>query len=128
LLQPTDKNFVDCGAYIGDSIVEFQRKLASDGISGYGAVYAFEPEPDIFAKLALATEKLPRCRIFQQGVWHETGRIAFRSSGAASSLSRTGDNLIDVVALDAVLPEDGCSFIKMDVEGAELQARRAANH
>jgi FkbM family methyltransferase len=118
--------FVDCGAFTGDSIAVFQQKLARDGISDYDAIYAFEPELDLFTKLAAATENLPRCYIFQQGLWHEAGRFAFKSSASSSSISQTGDKFIDVVALDAALPESGCTFIKMDIEGAELQALRGA--
>ena len=118
--------FVDCGAYDGDTITAFQRKLTRDGISGYKAIYAFEPEPASYARLAAATAHYPHCTIFQKGLWHQADRLAYKSHDKSSGITQSGDKHIDVVTLDAVLPEEGCTFIKMDIECAELRALQGA--
>ena len=109
---------VDCGAYDGDSLL--QMKLKDIAVS---TVAAFEPDIQNFNKLSnyIQTEWHSPALLFPCGVYSFTGQLRFASDGGESAkLSETGDSMIQVVALDAVLHQFHPNLIKMDIEGAEI--------
>ncbi len=48
------------------------------------------------------------------------------SAGAVGYLSAKGNVEVDLVSLDELLPDTEITFVKMDVEGAEMEALRGA--
>lgn len=108
--------FIDCGAYVGDTIENF-RRLGHH----FAEVAAFEPDPAHYSKLArvLASE---RAALFPCGAWHCMEQLRFVANDAASHIAKDGDIVIQAVALDDALPNFAPNFIKMDIEGAEGQA------
>jgi hypothetical protein len=48
------------------------------------------------------------------------------SSGASSTVSVTGDKEVQCVTLDELLAEERPTFIKMDIEGGEIEAIHGA--
>jgi FkbM family methyltransferase len=119
--------FVDCGAFVGDTL----SAVASIG-ARIEQVFAFEPDPENFAKLTAYTRDFARVTGGQVSLWpcavtDETGPRRFRSSvGEVSSLGTDGDDVVCGVALDDVLPTTAVTDLKMDIEGAELDALRGA--
>lgn len=117
-----DECYVDVGAYNGDTIEHF-RKLV-DG--RYERAYGFELDPANFSKLEKTVQGLPdrdKVEIFNLGAWDSTGEVRF-SIGKSQSTVGEGDCVGHVVPLDDVLCGRRVSFIKMDIEGAELHALR----
>ncbi len=113
-----DEVIVDAGAFDGDTAMQFHR------LSGgaYGRIHCFEPDPANFAALRAATAALPRVTAHQAGLWSSSGRLAFDGGGThGSRVAEDGSSSIAVVALDD-RPDLAPSFIKMDIEGAELPA------
>jgi FkbM family methyltransferase len=112
--------FVDCGAYVGDTIESFR----SAG-HAFEAIAAFEPDPNHFPRLcaALAGEK---AAVFPCGVWNGMTQLRFASDDSASHISDSGDIMVQTVALDQALPGFAPSYVKMDIEGAEPQALQGA--
>jgi FkbM family methyltransferase len=115
--------FVDCGAFYGDTVIKlFEKNLAPE------ALFAFEPDLQNFRALSEKVDKLglKNSCLFPCGVSSKTETMRFSSdatySGAASALDPAGDILIQCVALDDVLKGVTPSFIKMDIEGAEMNA------
>lgn len=108
--------FIDCGAYVGDTIENF-RRLGHH----FAEVAAFEPDPTHYPKLSrvLASE---RAALFPCGAWNCMELLRFVANDAASHISGHGDIVIQAVALDDALPGFAPNFIKMDIEGAESQA------
>lgn len=120
------ETFVDCGAYTGDTVTAFLDKLKRDNVPGYRAIYALEPTPAAFERLAAMSRSLDNCFCFQKGVWDQEETLPFNVSGRESIIHDSGSGTIDLVPLDSLCDNVPVSFIKMDVEGAELKALRGA--
>ena len=120
--------FVDCGAYTGDTIDKFMQKLSREGLSEYESIYAFEPNKHTFATLSQRTAGMPNCHLIPKGAWENEQQVSLREEGAWSRITPAGDSDIEVARIDSVLNGQRVSFIKMDVEGAELGALRGAAH
>lgn len=116
---------IDGGAFVGDTIGAMQH-------FGIEAVAAFEPDLKNFRKLRHGIESKDLCAegeatLFPCGLDVETGMRRFQAGqGEGSSISATGDEIIQVVALDDVLPRFTPTFIKLDIEGAEVAALNGA--
>lgn len=119
------RRYVDCGAYDGDSIKALLRYS-----SGVEALVAFEPDPSSFACLTKNVHdlrgSLPESTVlFPCGVWSGGRQAGFavRPGGGSEIVSDQEEgNAVFVVSLDEVLPNWNPDFIKMDIEGSELNA------
>lgn len=112
--------FVDGGAFTGDTIASFLRVVPK---GRYSAIHAFEPCETVFATLSRNLEQQHATTLYRKGLFeHSTSaRLRLNASGC-SSLDDTGQIHIEVVSVDSlgIAP----TFVKMDVEGAELAALR----
>ena len=121
-----DEVFVDCGAYDGDTIKSFVINIKISG-GGYKCLIAFEPDQQNFAKLQNLQCDIKRLRCINKGVWSKKAELRFNNCGMQNSaISKDGDLLISVDSIDNVLEGEKASYIKMDIEGAELQALMGA--
>lgn len=117
--------FVDAGSY------DLSTSL---NLRGYckclKRVYAFEPDPANYERCLAQKEKNHFCEaeIFPFGTWDKRTTIFFSAKGNTSSkVYETGGNTITAVPIDDLIhPEDRVTFMKMDVEGAELESLRGA--
>lgn len=116
---PNPMRFIDCGAFNGDTIEQFARR---DGYR-FEAIAAFEPDPANFAALARRAAAHGPAFCFPCGVAASTSLVRFQSGqGMGSRSSPDGDSAIQCVAIDEALRNFGPTLIKMDIEGAELDA------
>mgnify|MGYP005797614781 CR=1 FL=1 len=118
--------FVDCGAYDGDTLQRFQE-LTDAKFSGY---YLFEPDESVYKRLRQAVMKIGKSNIYisSTGCWSEKAELHFQKSGTWSSrIDPAGDSVIPVDSLDHLLSAQVPTFIKMDIEGAELEALKGAS-
>ena len=109
------ERFVDCGAYTGDTIAEAIR------LKGTRAAVMFEPVN--FGKIRKSTN-LSEMYLFPCAVSDKTEMISMTVEGGSSHVG--GDTKVQSVALDDVIPPFAPTFIKMDIEGAEMKALRGA--
>lgn len=115
------ENYLDLGAYNGDTIFEFLELTG-----GYRAIYAFEPDPHNFKKLSAAVASLDDLTLYPYASWNESTTLTFSGKGGRNcamlpSLPGQYKHLhpVEAVPVDSLnLP---CSYVKMDVEGAEAQ-------
>lgn len=117
---------VDCGAFDGDSIQAFLGKAGKQ----FRHIFAFEADPLNVAALARYCADLPvdvaeRLTILPYAVGRQNGRIQFCAEGSVGS--RVGGfgatQEVECRTLDSALGSAQCpTLIKMDIEGAELDA------
>lgn len=120
-----DEVFVDCGAYIGDTIDLFVERCPT-----YKRIIAFEPDEVNFVQLKQKHGNNPRMTIFNDGVYDFNGNVHFSAQQGGGMSSAISDAAADTVTI-AVKTIDSLnlndvSFIKMDIEGAELKALKGA--
>ncbi len=121
--------FVDCGAFDGDTIQSF----LSQARSSFAGIFAFEPDPVNFAKLRESVSRLPaeiRAKIVveQAATGAEKGRVRFSATGAEDASVGTGEAEVECVSLDEALGGAAPTYLKMDIEGAELDTLAGARH
>jgi FkbM family methyltransferase len=120
--------YVDAGCCDGKTIMDFLE------FAGSGKIYGFEPESDCFRRtmeaLRANLHSSGGITIFPQGLWHKAETLHLTKPGedaGAAAISEQGEEIIETVSLDeAIEPGDRVTFIKMDIEGAELNALRGA--
>lgn len=116
--------FVDCGAFDGDTIRDF---LEHQG-SSFHKIFAFEPDKVNFEKLENYVVTLPesineKIILFELAVGKRRETVHFEAAGTMQSVVKeSGDIEVESVPLDEVLANTIPTYVKMDIEGAELDA------
>lgn len=116
--------FVDCGAYTGDTIQSFLAHSANV----FRRVIAFEADASVMPGLeTFMSDVGSRGVLHKAAVGAVNGTVHFAGDGSGGGCV-TGTSGVEVpcVRLDDVLAREHVSFIKMDIEGAELQALEGA--
>ena len=113
-----DEHFLDCGAAMGDTVKEFiKRWLVFEQIT------ALEPDKKNFAELKRVYGEHKRIVLAQAAVSDHSGVESFVANGDFSShLNPEGGDSVVVERIDHLTLDTPPTFIKMDIEGAELQA------
>jgi len=117
---------VDAGAYDGNTARLFANWL---GEGNFSQIVCYEPEEKQAKKIISKIEngELQNTRVIKAGLWDKNTELRFDSNNAGSSISSDGDTFVKCVTLDDTV-EGKVSFIKMDVEGAELRALKGAKN
>jgi FkbM family methyltransferase len=121
---------VDAGANIG-----IYSQFLSRCVGRTGLVHSFEPSPENFERLQVATRNLANVRLSRAAVGECSGKSKLYVSDQLNVDHRTyiaeGDSRdavpINIVALDDYFkPGERVDLIKMDIQGYELHALRGA--
>lgn len=126
--------YIDCGAYDGDTVRKFLLKQF-----GRIKIFAFEPDEFNFKKLTefvvgLNNEVSEEIYLHNVGISDKHGFFKFSSSNSmGSSLSETGNTIIQTISLDDLLYErikdsEDPVFLKMDIEGEEMKALKGCRN
>lgn len=139
-----DSVFVDCGAFVGDTLERFINNCQSV----FGKYYAFEPgtiqgtafserKKRLVKEWALAESKIQLIQagvgnqntegIYVQG-WLDENLIGRRISYEKNISETDFIDTIKIVRLDDVLEGQRVDFIKSDVEGSEMQMLQGAEN
>lgn len=116
---------IDCGANIGLSVLYFKQLYPN------ADVLAFEPDGDNLALLEqnISVNKLTGVECRQSAVWVHNDDLLFEASGTQGSgiVSEGGSaNVVRIKAerLADVIAQKKVDFLKIDIEGAELEVVR----
>lgn len=130
LLWRKDSHSLCIGAPASGVVVaKCQRSFTrpSKGTGKFQRYIALEPEPLNFAKLSSAAQQFGgRVQVYPYAVGSRREELRFTSAGEGSGVSANGELAIQCVPLDEVLAEEKPTFLKMDIEGAELDALMGA--
>lgn len=125
-VQLTDKEvFVDCGAYDGDTV----RSLIKNTDGKYNKIFSFEPDEENYKKLKayIKKEQVKNIETINAGAWSEKTVLQFSSEGNTAAIVESGgDFSVAVDTIDNVVKDEPVTYIKMDIEGAELEALKGA--
>lgn len=121
--------FVDCGGFDGDTI----KNLVEHNVN-IKNVIVFEPQNDLCKKISNYidnTSVIESSVIFPCGVHSEFTKLRFSTSldaPSACKIDSDGNDIIQCVAIDDVLKNIKPTFIKMDIEGAEINALKGCKN
>jgi len=118
-----DEVFVDGGAYDGDTIRRFLQIRHGE----FGAIHAFEPDPQSHTRLRAWLHTLPqdvvaRIHTHPVALYDTAGTISFSAEGTVSSAVSSEGTMMPTGRLDDVLGAVSPTLIKLDLEGAEPRA------
>tara|TARA_R110001606_G_scaffold363289_1_gene517310 strand:+ start:21151 stop:22329 length:1179 start_codon:yes stop_codon:yes gene_type:complete len=126
LLSFDDKEvYVDAGTFDGDSIRLFIDRMGEK----FERVIGFEPDPKTYAALKenFLAEKRVEC--VNKGLYDRSGTMQFVNDASRGAiLGENGCVTVDITSLDEHVGADRISFIKMNIEGAELEALKGAEN
>jgi FkbM family methyltransferase len=122
----------DCGAYCGASSHAFSQAVGADG-----KVLAFEPDPQNFRALQsnLERHQLSNVTAIPMGIWSACGEFEFEAEGSlGSALASVIDRKVSLCKVTCITLEEAVrkysierlDFVKLDIEGAEVEALLAA--
>lgn len=113
--------FVDCGCFDGATSHNFVQWCNER----YDSIYAFEPDSENYIKCQnyLSKQLIDKVNLQQVGLWENQAELRFSAVSTGSScITDNGEVKVNVDALDKLLDDVPVTFIKMDIEGAELAA------
>ena len=127
--------FLDVGAHIG-----YHSFFAAGVVGKDGRVFAFEPDPGVYARLQHNLLPFPHAQAINCAVWERDADVAFERSSsseesgwgtltAVRNLEKGKQIAVRAVSLDGWCREAGLQTlraIKMDAEGSELAILRGA--
>lgn len=126
-LPKENEIFVDCGAYNGDSLLDFFAFLKKHNVSAYKKCFAFEPDKENFEKLKKNVAAYPNIFAYQLGTYYRKDTLHFSDgNGTGSSIQSGGGVIIEADSIDNITNGEEVSYIKMDIEGAELDSLKGA--
>ena len=120
--------FIDAGLYTGDTVERFIRKVEGN----YEHIYGFDIDPKNLSEARVNLSKYRNITIIEQGLSDSiTSSKANLGLGMGSNLSEDALDTVNLTTLDQFFMDLGenakkPTFIKMDIEGAELCALKGA--
>ena len=114
------ENYLDLGAYTGDTAAEFISLCP-----GYSSITACEPDKKTFKKLEKNLSSVRDVRLINACVSDFDGEIMFNSGSGRGSAAGKGTT-VPAMCVDSIVEDKNVTYLKADVEGAEIAMLRGA--
>ena len=121
-LEKNGEIFVDVGAFDG-----FTSQVFINHCPNYRKIHIFEPEPNNIKIAKENLKKFSNICFHHLGLSDSTKTLKIKSDAQSSKISPDGDTEVNLVKLDDYLNSD-YTFLKMDIEGGEVDAINGAIH
>ncbi|MDR3299588.1 MAG: FkbM family methyltransferase [Candidatus Accumulibacter sp.] len=129
MLPEKGEVYVDCGMLSGGSVKQFISFCGGD----YKKIYGFEPSPNSYKRVIADLQGVERLHVVQKAVWSEETELRFAKleeegtfDPGGARIDSQGEEIVCTATIDNTVGADRVTFIKMDVEGAELEALKGA--
>lgn len=111
--------FVDAGSFNCETDLDFIERCPN-----YKELIVFEPDPASYENCLEISKKwgIRDINIYNVGLWDKKDMLPFQMNEGGSRISDAGTAMVSLDSLDCILSGKKVSFIKMDIEGAELRA------
>ena len=122
--------YIDVGVWDGHSISRFLNFCGYK----YKKIYGLEPDPANWEKSEkwIKQNNVSNVTLVQKGAWSCNTSLAFDEDklygGEGSRISQNGDLQVEVTTIDELVGHEIITLIKMDIEGAELEALKGAEN
>ena len=117
--------YVDGGSFDGDTIHSFIERVHGR----FDGIYGFEPDPATFAKLKNNFSNEPRVHPIHAGLHSHAGTLRFRDDASRGAIfADDGEIEMPVTTIDDVLGEGRLTYVKMNIEGAEIDALKGGRN
>lgn len=113
----SDENYLDLGAYNGDTIEEFLYYTNGK----YNSITAFEPNPKSFLKLSVYCSGMENVNLWQLGSYNRNTVINFNTKSGRNCAINPEGMPVQVAKADTILCGKRITYAKLDVEGAEKE-------
>lgn len=119
--------FVDAGCWNGETTKQFK-----DWCNGnYHKIFAFEPDEFCWKQCEnmFEKERIDNVVFIKKGTWKHSGMLYFKGNGIGGSRICEKEEALDKVqvgSIDDELRGEKVTFIKMDVEGSEMETLMGA--
>jgi len=114
------ESFVDVGCFDGFTTAEFIRYCPN-----YDSIQVFEPDPSNMERVKSKLGSSRNINYHAFGASNREAVLTFEAGGSASRFSESGKLSIQVRRIDHMINEP-FTFLKMDIEGGELEALEGA--
>lgn len=117
--------FIDGGAYKGETSLEFINQVKGE----YKHIYLFEPDLALMQECKNTLKGYHNITFFNSATGSKKDRKKFDlTGGTGGKVSEIGNTLVDIDCIDECISQR-TSFIKLDVEGSEIETILGAkNH
>lgn len=130
IIRPeTGEVFIDGGGYTGDTVQQF-LDTARKHKASYRRIIVFEPDIENYKLIKKFFGRQKKIILIKKGLSDCIKKIGFTGDGAVGRISQEDKDSrqISVINIDAVPECSDATWIKMDIEGAEMDALRGARN
>lgn len=121
---------LDCGAFYGLFSIYISEKVGKTG-----KIFCFEPDPETvrILRMNIMRNGISNVEVVEKALWSKSGKLAFDADGNGASKvefqpgNGSGGLEVDAVSIADFAAEKNLKqidFVKMDIEGAELEVVR----